>query len=63
MYTPIQALSLFDAANIPLTGPVEYIHQFVHMPSLVVNGKTLCSPAMGYGFAAGTTDGCGMVKW
>ncbi len=56
-----QALELFQSANVAVTGPVDFIHQYVHMPSLVVGGKTLCTPAMGYAFAAGTTDGCGMV--
>jgi len=47
---------------------VDFRHSFVNMPSLNVTlpgmaaGETveLCKPAMGYAFAAGTTDGPGM---
>lgn len=45
------------------TGPVEYRHAYVDMSSVVVEatnvtqpGRT-CRPAMGFSFAAGTTDG------
>jgi neutral ceramidase len=54
-----KALELFSNAKSDIGTTVDYIHQFVHMPSLEVNGTTLCSPAMGYAFAAGTTDGPG----
>jgi neutral ceramidase len=51
-----------------VTGPVDYRHTYVKMSTLNVtlsNGsvKTLCSPAMGYSFAAGTTDGPGMFNF
>jgi neutral ceramidase len=51
-----------------LEGPVQFVHQFVDMPeyTLEVQDSTgnkqnvkLCKPAMGYSFAAGTTDGPG----
>lgn len=52
-----------------MSGSINYIHQFVDMPSYVTtyfNPKTKksenvkgCLPAMGYSFAAGTTDGPG----
>jgi neutral ceramidase len=57
-----QALELWDAESVELTGSIDYIHQNVDMPTYEVDGKTLCSPTMGYAFAAGTTDGCGMVS-
>jgi neutral ceramidase len=52
-----------------VTGPIRFIHQFLDMPKQTVtyyspklrqyiNG-TGCLPAMGYSFAAGTTDGPG----
>lgn len=46
-------------------GPIDYRHSFVDMSKLNVTLSTgrkvqLCSPAMGYSFAAGTTDGPGM---
>ena len=48
-----------------VVGSIDYRHSFVKMSSLNVTlstgeTKTLCSPAMGYSFAAGTTDGPGM---
>ncbi|XP_069668622.1 neutral ceramidase isoform X2 [Periplaneta americana] len=52
-----------------VTGPVKSVHQFVDMPSQEAEyydpgsqtSKTVrgCLPAMGYSFAAGTTDGPG----
>ncbi len=46
-----------------VAGPIDYRHAFVDMPTVQVQasnwtqvGKT-CKPAMGFGFAAGTTDG------
>jgi neutral ceramidase len=48
-----------------VSGPVDFRHTYVHFPTLNVTTadgtvKELCSPAMGYAFAAGTTDGPGM---
>merc|ERR1711970_1697709 len=49
---------------VELSGPVQYIHQWVDMSSFQVNlpnGSVVstCKPALGYSFAAGTTDGPG----
>ncbi len=53
--------ALFDNATTELSGPVAFIHTYVDMSNqtLTVNGTqvTTCLPAMGYSFAAGTTDG------
>nr|CAH0102723.1 unnamed protein product [Daphnia galeata] len=57
-----------DSELEALEGPVQFAHQFVDKPNYTVevqdpvNGPTtdkLCKPAMGYSFAAGTTDGPG----
>lgn len=54
-----------DAASfVEVNGPVSFIHQFVDMTDydvLLEDGTTVktCKPAMGYSFAAGTTDGPG----
>lgn len=59
-----KALQLFNEATEPLSGPVEFRHTYTDMSQQVVhllNNKTVktCKPAMGYSFAAGTTDGPG----
>ncbi|XP_044261927.1 neutral ceramidase-like [Tribolium madens] len=64
-----QSKILLQSANAKeVTGPVRHIHQYVDMPTQNVtialpNGTithvTGCLPAMGYSFAAGTTDGVG----
>jgi hypothetical protein len=55
------AQSLFNGPTTELSGPVSFIHTYVDMSNqtLEVNGSTVttCLPAMGYSFAAGTTDG------
>uniref|UniRef100_A0A646QF66 Neutral ceramidase n=1 Tax=Hemiscolopendra marginata TaxID=943146 RepID=A0A646QF66_9MYRI len=59
-----KALELFNKASTPMTGPVKFIHQYVFMPNVTVQlnettqAKT-CKAALGYSFAAGTTDGPG----
>lgn len=57
------ARRLFDQATESLTGPVEYRHNFVDFPKLTVaaeftgaGDKRLCPSAMGYSFAAGSTE-------
>jgi neutral ceramidase len=54
---------LHNTANIGLNGPVDYRHMFVDMSNhpVTVNGTQVhtCPAAMGYSFAAGTTDGPG----
>jgi neutral ceramidase len=62
------AKKLTDTATEEISGPVDFRHSFVKMDELVVTlasgeKKTLCSPAMGYAFAAGTTDGPGMFDF
>mmetsp|Transcript_83783 Transcript_83783/g.236710 ORF Transcript_83783/g.236710 Transcript_83783/m.236710 type:complete len:758 (+) Transcript_83783:84-2357(+) len=66
------AKTLYDTAETQGTaveGPVDYRHMFVHMPTYNVSlpdsagEATLCPPAMGYAFAAGTTDGPGMFDF
>jgi len=57
-----------DSSSSEVVGPIDYRHSFVKMSSLNVTlsdgkVKTLCSPAMGYSFAAGTTDGPGMFNF
>ncbi|XP_055525447.1 neutral ceramidase [Wyeomyia smithii] len=60
---------LSKAGGREVTGPVNFVHQFVDMTkaeALYYNPRTRvfelvrgCLPAMGYSFAAGTTDGPG----
>lgn len=58
------AVQLFEKASVELRGHIQYIHQFKQMTNLEIKladgtwGQT-CLPAMGYSFAAGTTDGPG----
>eukprot|EP00698_Gefionella_okellyi_P004791 TRINITY_DN14435_c0_g1_i1.p1 TRINITY_DN14435_c0_g1~~TRINITY_DN14435_c0_g1_i1.p1 ORF type:complete len:704 (-),score=137.13 TRINITY_DN14435_c0_g1_i1:1064-3175(-) len=61
-----RSLELYEAATEQLVGPVDYRHMFLDMTAQTVSpkftnasvGKT-CRGAMGYSFAAGTTDGPG----
>uniref|UniRef100_A0A0B7A399 Neutral ceramidase n=2 Tax=Arion vulgaris TaxID=1028688 RepID=A0A0B7A399_9EUPU len=60
----LKALDLYNSANFKLNGPVDFRHTYVDMPkqnvTLTDGSKVqLCKPAMGYSFAAGTTDGPG----
>ncbi|KAI1292183.1 Neutral ceramidase [Halotydeus destructor] len=64
----MKAKELFDTAKTRVTGPVRFIHQHVDMSNIYLGKKTVgnrtvimktCKPAMGYSFAAGTTDGPG----
>ncbi|KAL9891718.1 neutral ceramidase isoform X1 [Glossina fuscipes] len=62
-----------DNGSREVTGDISFIHQFVDMPSY--NGTAYnpsqrkidkirgCQPAMGYSFAAGTTDGPGAFNF
>lgn len=58
------AVELFAKASVELQGPIQFMHQFKQMTDLEIKladgswGRT-CLPAMGYSFAAGTTDGPG----
>lgn len=60
--TPTQQ-ELWSAPGHPITAPLEYRHMYVDMTDIQVEatefthaGRT-CPGAMGYSFAAGTTDG------
>jgi len=59
-----KALELYNSATTPLVGSIDFRHTFVDMPELLVRigeeDVKLCNPAMGYSFAAGTTDGPGL---
>ncbi|MDF1795277.1 MAG: neutral/alkaline ceramidase [Coxiellaceae bacterium] len=61
-----KAQQLFDNATEQVTGPIDYRHTYVDMDHQTVtaeftDGKTetTCPSALGYSFAAGTTDGPG----
>lgn len=59
-----KALDLFNTASEELKGKVEYRHTFIDFSKLEVTLGTqevvkTCPAAMGFGFAAGTTDGPG----
>ncbi|GFX42478.1 neutral ceramidase 2 [Trichonephila clavipes] len=59
-----KAVELFESANSPISGPIGFAHQFIDMSNQTVRlnkttNATTCKPAMGYSFAAGTTDGPG----
>jgi neutral ceramidase len=56
-----KAKRLFDSATLKVSGPIGAAHQYIDMSNIVLqtsNGTvSTCKPAMGYSFAAGTTDG------
>ena len=56
-----KAKRLFESATLKVSGPIGFVHQYVDMSSVPLqtsNGTvSTCRPAMGYSFAAGTTDG------
>ncbi|ORX62400.1 Neutral/alkaline nonlysosomal ceramidase [Hesseltinella vesiculosa] len=55
------ALNLYKQGGTPLSGAIDYRHKVFDMTAVVLDGnKSLCAPAMGYAFAAGTTDGPGL---
>ena len=58
-----KAKELFNSTKIKLNGSIQFIHQTIDMSNVAIvsNNKTFetCKPAMGYSFAAGTTDGPG----
>ncbi|XP_037084349.1 neutral ceramidase-like [Pollicipes pollicipes] len=58
----------FDKSNHGVSGPVDHIHQYIDMSNQHVTFQMpegnwvkvkTCKPAMGFSFAAGTTDGPG----
>ncbi len=61
-----KAQQLFDRATEEITGPIDYRHTYIDMDHQTVaaafaDGKAeaTCPAALGYSFAAGTTDGPG----
>ena len=49
-----------SSANWPVASGISHVHQFVDMSDVVIPGVgRTCRAAMGYSFAAGTTDGPG----
>ncbi|OWF56536.1 Synaptogyrin-2 [Mizuhopecten yessoensis] len=63
-----KAMELYHAATIKLSGPVDFRHSYVDMTNVEVqlNSTTkvkTCKTAMGYSFAAGTTDGPGAFNF
>ncbi|KAL3877147.1 hypothetical protein ACJMK2_034896 [Sinanodonta woodiana] len=62
------AMNLYSTAEQLLTGPVDFRHTYTDMSNVEVKlnatytAKT-CKPAMGYSFAAGTTDGPGAFNF
>uniref|UniRef100_H2YVZ6 Neutral ceramidase n=1 Tax=Ciona savignyi TaxID=51511 RepID=H2YVZ6_CIOSA len=58
-----KAMELYDSAQVFLSGPVVPVHQYIDMTNPDGSGSThsatTCKPAMGFSFAAGTTDGPG----
>ncbi|XP_067670891.1 neutral ceramidase B-like [Haliotis asinina] len=62
-----KAMELYHTATTMLSGPVDFRHSYVDMTDVAVevNGTIVktCKPAMGYSFAAGTTDGPGMFDF
>eukprot|EP00118_Oscarella_pearsei_P029107 m.3678 g.3678 ORF g.3678 m.3678 type:complete len:694 (+) comp9685_c0_seq1:22-2103(+) len=59
----MKGLELYESAKIMLEGPVDVRQTYVNMTNveIMVGGKRVhtCPSAMGYSFAAGTTDGPG----
>ena len=63
-----KALELFNSADEAVAGDIKYVHKYVDMSNYTVNlgnGQTVktCIPALGYSFAAGTTDGPGFFAF
>ncbi|MBT3982853.1 MAG: alkaline ceramidase [Bacteriovoracaceae bacterium] len=59
-----KAIELHDSAITELTNEISSIHTWIKMPSLVVKNQytsrgdqSLCSPALGHSFVAGSEDG------
>ena len=65
-----RAADELDSFEFPSDSVLSYRHSFVHMPSLNVSTSSsssdrvrLCRAALGYSFAAGTTDGPGQFDF
>ena len=66
-YTKAKEL-MFHTQGVEITGKVDFRHSIVTFPGLNVSLNdgsvtALCSASMGYSFAAGTTDGPGMMNF
>ena len=68
----VKANEIYESANKIVSGPVDFRHTFIDMSNLTFtrNNSTgpddvvhTCPGAMGYAFAAGTTDGPGMFNF
>jgi neutral ceramidase len=62
------AKQIWNNATEELLGPIDMRHTWVDMTNLTFKAmdgttKSTCGPAMGYAFAAGTTDGPGMFNF
>ncbi|XP_060077762.1 uncharacterized protein LOC132557292 [Ylistrum balloti] len=63
-----KAMELYNKATVQLSGPVDFRHSYVDMTNVQVqvNATTkvkTCNTAMGFSFAAGTTDGPGAFNF
>ncbi|KAF6266801.1 neutral ceramidase [Scenedesmus sp. NREL 46B-D3] len=60
-----KAQQLWQAAGSQVSGPIDFRHTYVNMSGVAVRASrwtragVTCPPAMGFSFAAGTTDGPG----
>lgn len=56
-----KANRLFQSATLKVEGPLGWVHQYIDMSNqqiqTVQGNVSTCKPALGYSFAAGTTDG------
>jgi len=62
------ALSLYNSATVKLEGPVDFRQKYVDMTNVKLKlnsttSVTTCKSAMGFSFAAGTTDGPGYFSF
>jgi len=65
------AINLYENAVEKLSGPVDFIHTYINFSSIAVDPEfaegvenaTTCLAAVGYSFAAGTTDGPGAFNF
>lgn len=62
-----KAVAMYNEASEPLTGGVDYRHQYLPMEETTVadefthqGSKNTCTAALGYSFGAGTSDGVGL---
>lgn len=63
-----KAHALYKTASIKLVGPVDFRQKYVDMTNVEIklnstSSVKTCKPAMGFSFAAGTTDGPGVFSF